>query len=83
MLEELKNVIQENHIEFYIDDITSKHGMLEIAYHPHNNKIDLVLKKYKEKSKNVCVICGDIATNHLWDINAPYCDRCKHELPDF
>ena len=83
MLEELKNVIRENNIEFHIDDISGKHGMLEIAYHPHNNAVDIVLEKYKEKSKSICVVCGDIATNHLWDINAPYCDRCKHELPDF
>lgn len=83
MLEELKNVIHENHIEFHIDDITSEHGMLEISYHPHNSDIDIVLEKYKEKSKNTCVVCGNEATNHLWNIKAPYCDRCKDELPDF
>ena len=81
MCEEILQVlIKYDCVDLYrITQIKEKYGTLRwYCNYPNGTytEINQIIDKYYEKSKRICVVCGEPATKEALSWLSPYCDGC-------
>ena len=83
---DLKKYLKEHNIKHYrIAQIKEKYGEFDWLYPPDYKDCRKLEHKYIERSKQICICCGDIATmttpTYIW--KGYYCSKCapKYAYP--
>lgn len=68
--------------DFHFIQVKEKYGQLRVYYNGAPKKVDNIINYYEEKSRRVCIGCGEPATKITTGWISPWCDECGNKTYD-
>lgn len=76
---ELKKVATEVNIpldNIYVFEVKEKYGVLRFSMSPEIPEFNKIIRKFEDKSKTVCIYCGEPGYLRYESWIEPCCDKC-------